>query len=225
MSHYLIYVPQRHIEAAAKSDSSPHPLEYVGLADHVAGAFQVGIGDGPDRKGGGLFGWVAGTAQHRLHYRADDQDWIPALPRGDEPAQRYWVGFWKNAPVVPEDLRRAEFVGGTRLTLGDGCEWIIPAMNRVPMRGAIGEDGRWTQVVQQPYREWWHEAVTWHQTRARGQANFEWADVYEFATRCLRLNYRFAPELVNHRELLRDQDAAAIFRAATMPVLPEVSGG
>lgn len=216
MSHYLVYVPNQHVQAAQKCDPIQHPLEYVGLPDHVAGAFALQTGEGPDKQGGQLYAWVAGTARHRLHYNADEQDWIPAVPHHDQPAQRYWVGFWKDSPVTPADIQRPRMLPGVELDLGpDSHHWRVPTDQSVPVEAAFGPSGEWMSKVQPEFADYCAEVITWQNTLERGTRQFILDDVYEFAVRVLSINYRITREVAQGLRVLREDDVTAVLMVAT----------
>lgn len=225
MSHYLVYVPREHCEAAQQLDATRSPLEHVGLSDHAAGAFSLAVSDGPDNKGGMLFAWQPNNGAVRLHYRANEQDWIPAVPRYDQPAERYWLGFWRDSPVTPVDLRRREFVAGRTLTLGDGNRWIVPGSNLLPQRAAFAPDGSWKTVVDERFSQYHNEVMSWVLELSRGLDGIDYPELFEFAARALGINYRFARELVPHLNLFTQQNAVELFKAATLPVEPEELNG
>lgn len=216
MAHYLVYVPDQHVQAAGDHDPPMHPLEYVGLADHVASAFQVGIASGPDGQAGSLFGWHAPTAAFRLQHTPDRQDWIPAVPHHDQPAARYWLGFWKDSPPTPVDLQKPKMLPGIELELGpENQPWRIPTDKSVPVEADFGPSGEWMSRVQPEYADYCAEVITWQNTLDSGTREFVLDDVYAFVVRLLSLNYRVTREVVQRLRLLREEDVIATMMTAT----------
>ena len=211
MSHYLVYVPGEHVRAATADGA--HPLAHVGLPDHAAGAFAVALADGPDGKGGQLYAWVAGTARHRLHYNADEQDWIPAVPHHDQPAERYWIGFWKDSPVTPRDIMRPRTTPGTELPIGKHA-WRIPAADLLPAVAAFMPDGTWATEVEDEYREYRSAVETIRLTLAAGYEDMELADIFSFDLQALQVNYRLPREVAQHMRVLTTESAVRILRKA-----------
>lgn len=211
MAHYLIYVPAQHFDAAEKSGK--HPLEHVGLPDHIPNAMGVRITDGPDHKGGQLYGWLASTAQHRLNYDSGQQEWKPAVPCGDEPAQRYWLGFWKESPITPRDLIRPQTTPGTELPIGQYA-WRIPSADLLPAVAVLGITGEWTTEVRPDYREYWSAAETMRATLAAGFDELEMDAVCEFCLKALSVNYRLTREVASHLQIFSTETAPQILRTA-----------
>ena len=222
MSHYLVYVPQRHVQAAQKRDLTQSPLAHVGLPDHAAGAFNLLCGDGPDGQGGTLYSWAPGTAQHRLHYNADEQDWIPAVPHHDQPAERYWIGFWRDSPVTPRDLQRPRLAPGVELELGpDGHHWRVLTSSTLPTEADLTPGGEWVTRVQPQYADYCSEILTWRNTLDSGLREYSLPDLYELTLRVLSINYRLTREVIVRLRLLRDEDIWAVLFAATGRTLQE----
>lgn len=211
MAHYLVYVPAQHFEAAEKSGK--HPLEHVGLADHVPNAMGVRITDGPDHKGGQLYGWLASTAQHRLNYDSGQQEWKPAVPCGDEPAQRYWLGFWKGSPVTPRDIIRPQTTPGVALPI-DQHSWRIPNADLLPAVAVLTIDGTWGTEPRPDYRAFWSEVESMRQTLAAGFQQMELSDLFEFCFKVLAVNYRMTREVAAHMQILSTESAPQILRTA-----------
>lgn len=225
MSHYLVYVPREHCEAAQQLDATRSPLEHVGLADHVAGAFSLAVADGPDNKGGTLFAWQPNNGAVRLHYRADEQDWIPAVPRYDQPAERYWLGFWRDSPVTPRDILRPRTTPGTELAIGEHS-WRIPSAEMLPAVAAFMPDGEWATEVEPAYREYWSAVESLRLTLLAGREEMELAEMFEFCLQALSVNYRLAREVLGHLQVLSTESAPRILRTAIgLTAVPGVGEG
>lgn len=214
MAHYLVYIPAVHFEAAEKSGR--HPLDYVGLADHVPNAMGVRITDGPDHKGGQLYGWMVPTAQHRLNYSEEQQDWLPAVPdpATEAAAQRYWLGFWKDSPVTARDLRRPQTVAGHELQIGDTGAWVIPHPQQLPCTIALGASGQWVPQVDERYAEYDSTVKTLQNMMMAGDRNLENARLFNLCLDALQINYRLTREVVARAKLFTSESTVQIARLA-----------
>jgi len=123
--------------------------------------------DGPD---GGRGVIVAdGSRVQKIGYYPDRQRWRRM------PAQKAWVGLYHDAMPLPEDLARAELLGGRRLTLADGRDWIIPLArawndslesagwyHALPRQNDLDDAGRWVAGDVLPrYQRLWTVATGW----------------------------------------------------------------
>lgn len=214
MAHYLVYVPSEHVRAA--SEAGRHPLEHVGLADHFPDAMGVQIGDGPDRKGGQLYGWIVPTAPHRLKFVSDEQTWIPAVPdpQTEAAAQRYWVGFWNDSPVTARDLVRSQTVPGTELQIDGTGHWSVPHPSQLPFTLGLGSAGHWVERVDEQYREYHSTVKTVQNTIAAGNIDFENCRLWDFCLTALQINYRLTREAVSHMNLFTSVSTVKIARLA-----------
>lgn len=214
MAHYLVYVPREHAEAAQKRDpTTAGTLAHVGLQDHATGAFTLAVSDGPDGTGGMLFSWTAGTAQHRLHFNADEQEWVPAVPQGDEPAERYWLGFWNDSPVTPRDIIRHRTTPGVELPIGE-YSWRIPSADMLPAVAAFTPAGEWATEVEPGYREYWSAVETLRLTLAAGHEEMDLAKMFDFAFHALSVNYRLTREVAARLQVLSTESGPRILRTA-----------
>lgn len=222
MAHYLVYVPDQHVQASGEHDPPMHPLEYVGLPDHVASAFQVGIASGPDGQAGSLFGWHAPTAAFRLQHTPDKQDWIPAVPHHDQPAARYWLGFWKDSPPTPVDLQKPKMLPGIELELGpENQPWRVMTSSDLPTEGSLSSDGEWMTRVQSQHADYCAALLTWQRSLDAGTREFVFGDLYDLMLLVLSVNYRMTREVLAHLRLLRQEDVFATLFAATGRTLQE----
>ena len=120
--HFQIYIP------GVQGCATEH-LEQVGLATLAAGANFVGCDKGPDGRSGSVVFWKH-TGPGTLGYRPDAQDWEAAIADDGLPAERYWIGFTRDANPTPEELQRPYRQPGESLELGDGRAWLLPQLHK-----------------------------------------------------------------------------------------------
>lgn len=209
MAHYQVYVP-----AETFSGSTQHPLVCAGLADHVANADGIRIADGPDGNGGMLYAWRNHTTNRRLHFSADEQEWIPAVPVGDSPAKRYWVGIWNDAPPTESDLRRPGVMFGRDVALGNGEGWHVVTPSELPHDLMIDVDGSLKMEPKARYQDLCLEAYRW-KARLRGADQVvQYIDMLRFGLRCLSINYRLPIEVSNKLRLIDTENIKNVIFAA-----------
>lgn len=194
--HFQIYIPE-----PAQKD----PLPAVGLADLVTGASSMRLqqGQGPDGKAGLLLAWQTPQAP-RMGWFPGEQTWRPAVPSGDLPAARYWVGTWNASPPKPSDLARAYQYVGHLHQLGDGNQWRFPNSRELPRDMILADDGSWRFEVQRQYHAWWLRCNDYIARLAEGESTrctISYTDVLDLLVNALRLNYRLPIELVSDRKL------------------------
>lgn len=202
MAAPLIYVPRSfHPDGDARKEAI---LGAVGLADHApADDLPLAGGIGPDGEGGTLFGWQA-PGRSRLHYKASEQTWIPAAPKGDLLAGRYWVGVWNDSPPTEGDLRRPYRYGGKEFPLA-GQSWLLPYPKELPHDLRFADDGTWKFVVQRRYHDYYVRCLGWiEQAGSESGCRFTVEDAIWVAVEALSINYRLTPELISHMRLLDD---------------------
>lgn len=209
MAHYLVYIP-------GDGTANPKKLVQVGLADHVANAFGVPTKTGPDGKCGTIFYWQHGQQNA---YLPDLQTWLPAVESGGLPADRYWVGFQLHANPVPAELawNQPKFEG-SRVRLGDGNEWEVPAAGMLPQSFVMRRDGKVASEVLPQFKsyfdrsvEWFSECVQWDFSGAvKPEVD---VSTWNYMTDALRLNYRITIEVVNHCRLFNSQNICHVLCA------------
>lgn len=195
--HFQIYIPA----TVAADHPGVHPLESVGLADLVGDSRQLGVDTGPDDARGVCFGWSR-SGFPQLGYRPTVQAWRPAVPCGDLPARRYWVGLWKDSPPTPDDLQRPYAVRGKWLGLPDGHEWLLPQAKELPATAVLSDDGTWRFEVQRKYHDFHLKSLKWFEHFGRGERSFTFDKAIAFLMAALRINYRVVPEVIDALGLL-----------------------
>lgn len=130
----------------------------------------------------------------RLGYYPQFQDW-------QSHGELYWLGLDRESPPTPDDLRRTKQIGGYRMTLGDGQEWLIPVLRRPDQSSefpsSFGWDaaGKFQQQVRAEFRALWDdsaELVEWFESGALlDHARQDLPRVVDWCVRALAVNYRF----------------------------------
>jgi len=192
-------------------------LEKVGLSDHVDGNMGTRIVAGPTGEPGLLICWQGTIDGYSVGFRPDSQTWLPAVPKGDLPAGRYWVGIERNAPPTPAQLQRQAGVDGYRVRLGDGHEWIIPAARYCPQDVRLAPDGGIKLQVQDKYREFWDGSLRWVElllSIEEGQTALQIGpQEWSYLTLALSINYRITPELASELRLFSTANVLHVVQA------------
>ena len=201
--HFLVFVPDA---------KGPEALAAVGLDSLSAGAEFVTVQAGPTGGRGIIFGWpVNGQHAARCSYRPEEQDWIPAAHHGDEPAARYFIGFWKDSPPRAGELARRRVYGGISVTLGDGCEWTVPACRDLPHAMRLLPGGEWGVAPTDQFAPY-VVAAKHFELQLLGDARPGLIEQVEFAIRALSLNYRLTREVASHLQLFTTSDDEGTLR-------------
>ena len=197
MASHLIFIDRDNLVGLATAEQ----LEAVGLADHAHGARTVQC-DGPEGLGGTLFGWDV-SATGRMHFKAEEQTWIPAAKSGDLPARRYWVGVWNDSPPTEKDLRRPGTLWGEDIVLGDGKPWVVPVPAALPHDIMLATDGSLVMEPKRRYQDVCLEARRLRRLRLSADTvRIDYIVLWRFCLQCLNLNYRLPPELASHFRLI-----------------------
>lgn len=195
--HFLIYVP---------GGRDVGDLAEVGLSDLAEGAFP-NPSSGPEVGEGVLFGWPTHSTGSLppIVYRPEAQTWVSAQARGDDqPAGRYFVGFWNGRRPTPGELRRPRFYGGHNVPLGDGNEWAVPDCSQLP-HAYVYEDGDWQLKVKSPFQSTVERAKAWKALYGNRQT-IPTRDALDFAVHALSINHRLTIEVANYLELFTSGD-------------------
>lgn len=182
------------------------------------GALFCPVGKGPGGGRGMIVAWTpAGHA--RIGFRPDAQQWQRAVPRDGLAAGRYWIGFDRDTPPTPADLKRPYQSPGAWVQLGDGRDWLMPRPEELPREFILQDDGTPRFAVQRRYHDFYVESLRWRQffADAKPNATYEYADLCEFALAGLAVNYRLTIELAHALKLFIAAGAShpqSIVRAA-----------
>jgi hypothetical protein len=169
-----------------------------GDVEHVPSEATVAeiSGGGPGGTGGTLLvPLVPGSPPPvRLGYYPQFQDWTN---HGDQ----FWLGIDRESPPGPEDLRRTKQIGGYRMALGDGRDWLVPILRRPngtsEFPSSFGWDaaGVFSSVVRPAYRQLWEDAgelvELFLANKLREAAKVDLPRLVDWCVRVLAVNYRF----------------------------------
>lgn len=201
MAHYSIYIPD-----VVGSNAAAH-LERVGMADLLdpsgANCFEVPIGGLDEADDAAAHGVLIAWQDGPTAIGGDNQKWRPVrIPRGESVAERpdFWIGWLTHWPPTPRDLYRVDALGGRRVRLRDGREWMIPIATLLPAFETLDVRGLPSREIDARYRQLWDDAARYHdhvlkwamECRATGETvpMIALGDEFEAACRCLAANYR-----------------------------------
>lgn len=202
--HYQLYIPHT---VGQSVDSPQKALEKLGFGDLVAGH------EGKDSHGpgeisqGNLISWLRPGKNDRCHFNANEQTWIPSVANGPdgEGKGRYWVGFWNDSPVTPEDLQRPYSKFGEMIELGDGNSWRLPVIAELPRDFILQDDGSWRFELQRQYHDLNLEGLE-IAGQIHEKQSINWGDSMLFCSKALSQNYRLLPEVVSHLRLFNTEN-------------------
>lgn len=208
--HFQIFLPNQQTQ-------NKQALVDAGLADFRDGAqmMPLATNHGPGDQPGTIVSWPK-VGAGEFGFYPERQEWLAAIPSGELKAGRYWVGFWKDKPLVPEDLLLKHATWGSPVILGDGRMWTIPTIQAFP-RDVIRnrETGEYELTVQDRYHAAHFQAMGWLE-KLKADEQAPWSELARFVESVLCLNYRLTPEVVDHLRLFNTKNIA--------PVLWEIIG-
>lgn len=210
--HYQLFIPQ---EANQPAGTPQQALERLGLQDLIAGHEAIPK-TGPEEKRGILFCWRKTATPNSFSFTPDKQTWIPAFPSGPEGEGRgrYWVGFWNDSPIEPEDLQRPYAHAGPLVELGDRQHWRIPEIAELPTDYIRDDDGSWKYEIQRQYHNLALEADDWRKRCfQQGDDQPQLDEVLDYCEKVLAQNYRLLPEVVSHLRLFNSTNLASVLHS------------
>lgn len=214
--HFSIFLPQH-----------PHwtreTLAACGLAallregDRTPVNFPL-AGAGPGGHTGVVLDW--GTANPG--YYPDRQTWREIAVPGSAP---YWLGLERDALPTPHDLARSgdDLVDGFLTRLGDGQEWVVPNVAKIPCDYALGDDGG---IVRRTGLRF--ETLLGRMTWALGVLDREIRDgvspdvgeAIGYAAEMLGVNYRITRDIALALGLFNDRNLGQVLtRSVDLPKL------
>ena len=140
--NFLLFIP----------DAQPAQLDEVartaGFASLLDGHSVAPNMPGPNEQTGLVIGWTSPTSP-LLHYKAEQQTWMPSICKDEDGNPRYWAGTWNDKPPEENEMRRPYTQAGPLVELG-GNRWKMPTPDSVDARAVYADDGtmRW-EVVRQ----------------------------------------------------------------------------
>lgn len=199
-----------------RSQSAQEALLRVGLGDLADDATGLHVPESPAGQPGLLIVWPRPGDPPQFDGLLALLDWTPAIAWEDRPAGRYWIGFSREKPLGPEQLKRRRQEPGTWVIAGDGNRWCLPSVETLP-RDYIPCNGGWGLALPERYNELVMAASEMSFRVRHEKTELPMADGLSFVLRFLRLNYRMTPEVMARLRLLNEENAAAIFLAALHP--------
>ena len=206
----------------------PKATREIKAADAAAAGIGYAIDDrltpsqcqnnGPGGCGGGVvLADCRRVESHLVRFLPEKQIWRK-IPGTDA-----WVGRRRDGPTGPQDLQRADSLGGHFVKLLDGNDWLVPVARgwnecdgelrwfyNVPRALELDEDGKWQQGGVLPrFAEIWDLALRWEESRrtaaiAAGDddtgdgtgdkiVTFDFQDTIAAAVTALAVNYAIGP--------------------------------
>jgi hypothetical protein len=129
-SGFLLFIPD---VDKPQSDSEEQLWRRLGVWDFFdgVGSAVTNAGTGPAEGKSGII--VAPQCPHQsggtpamVEWNPEKQNWVP-LEHGKEDG--IYIGWWKDRPPHPRDLKRPRMFDGDMVVLGDGHEWQIPIIH------------------------------------------------------------------------------------------------
>lgn len=202
--HYQLFIPHTPGEPLG---TAPQALERLGLSDLIAG-HEARDSQGPGEfSQGHLVAWRRPGKNERMHYNVQEQTWIPSVAHGPDGQGkgRYWVGFWNDSPVTPDDLLRPYSHRGETVEFGDGQHWRLPILQELPRDIILADDGTWKFELQRRYHDLVRDAEQILKDILAGQGH-DFGTLTEFVLRCMNQNYRVLPEVASHLRLFSTEN-------------------
>jgi hypothetical protein len=184
--HYLIFIPHKH------AANRQHLID-AGLADLVRPDDEQPlcndlVGPGPGDLPGQIWSWGEGIPA----YLPERQTWTK------DPLGRYWLGITNGDPPKPTELVRKRPVEGLGTVLGDGQEWVIPNVVRLPTVFDLDAQAKPIRVPHPRYKAFVDECGWAFQSVVDvllKTAEPEWQRSLDFVVMALGINYRLTKEI------------------------------
>lgn len=153
----------------------------------------------PTQTAGQVFGDAARHDEGRIKMDMEAQTWRK-MPRPGQ--DDVYIGYWKDAPPGPQDLARANQLGGYLVQLADGNQWQVPVVrmfdeasgqprSNLPSYLDVDEDGKPIpgQVIPLYAHLWDLTAPFAEQMLSDGGPEVSTDDIYQAAKTLLQVNY------------------------------------
>jgi len=212
-----------------KSNTMTISLETLAIND-LGGVFDSesfskrDVDPGPDNGMGILVSY-----NNHLAYRKETQSWQKIH------GVNAWIGFDKANPPKASDLQRDSWIGGYRVPLGNGEEWIAPTarlasgLPNLPCSSHFTK-GEWTRGGVRPkHQQLWKMAESfWSQVEPelenvetdQDTIKLSFSQESEYAVTALSANYRIGNTEASLLGLINDDSTSGILNALVdMPVV------
>lgn len=216
---------------------TPEILERFGLTELFRGGSPESCESaGPDGKGGVIVRVtperpIDGAVKPRVGFFRDRQIWEEA--RAADGSGAYWLG--REFPPLPVDLQRPELVGGHRVRLEDGNDWLVPCARvfptgtNLPEAMSLGPNGeivyevlpRFIEISKRAARVW--DYFQWlYGTREKEIEQITDREAFEIACAALGINYRIGLREASFLRLLSTRNYIRVLEALVdMPTVLE----
>lgn len=186
----------------------------LGYAFESGGPACLEAHKGPDGGHGCIFVFPDAAGDHPPIHVTDRHEWIQL------PGSGVYVGVDPDQLPTPESLARREQIDGHFVTLGDGCEWLVPVARMIsgatPLPRRLAWDGtEWTPGDVMPkYRELFGAACRlWEVLSGGDAAELTLSTECDIAATALAINYRIGPAEISLMGLFSTQTEANIAKA------------
>lgn len=121
MSGFLYFVPKFCRPVTLKE------VKTLGLGYAFENAPQSGVchNNTPTKSQGSVFGDKTRHGDGQIKMDMENQVWRKMPRPGQEDV---YIGYWRDSPPGPDDLKRSNQLGGYLLKLADGRQWMIPVV-------------------------------------------------------------------------------------------------
>ena len=148
---------------------------------------------------------------HRIGFYPEEQTWRDC---GD-----YWLGYVTDCKPGPDSLQREALVSGYDYELGDELIWDAPMIRypagsaNLPQTMGVDASGKYVEsVVPSMTWAWELSCKIWDDYFLGSGINR--AEVFDYAVKCLSVNYRVGPHEATALGLLNTDTAALVLKAA-----------
>jgi len=181
MSGFIYYIPRA--KGFVEDDAKRLDLEHLGKS-----LTKAAVAAGPDGTGGLLL-VVTGNGQASALFKADEQEWHK------QKGGKFWIGWWKDDPPVPDDLLLNDSAIGSPMMLGK-LVWTIPRQAALPAYMGLDDMGLWEKKIEGPYLALQEDAELVYQIYLGQSGKIDPAPTIEISEECdlcvraLAINYR-----------------------------------
>ncbi len=213
MPGFLYFIPKLDERFNPETCRKPFRDERLHVIFRDASITQANPIAGPEGIRGAIF------AATNDHYPATMVKFENAKQVWRKCGDTHWLGYWKETPPSPEDLKRPKTISGERVTIA-GQEWIIPLTGprgiNLPSAFDFGDDGKWNPVEDEEYRDLMK--LSEEMMDALGDSEYDAVKQMElslqFCADLLSVNYRVSNREVGMLRLLKTETVRDILQKA-----------